>query len=177
MTLSEDDSIRLQHMLDYARKALRFSNGKTRTNLEQDEQLMLALVRTVEVIGEAASKTSPYLQERTPSIPWADIIGTRNRLVHGASLTVNVSNAYRSSLFGKKHDFAISADRIATLKEREIECWIDQRLIMVRMKSDRKRGAIFCGFPWEISRKHLKNFPVMLEFDRRYKFLGLTILS
>ncbi|MBI5474028.1 MAG: DUF86 domain-containing protein [Ignavibacteriae bacterium] len=82
MPPSEDDPIRLQHMLDYTQKALRFSNGKTRADLEQDEQLMLALVRAVEVIGEAASKTSANLQERTPSIPWAEIISTRNRLVH-----------------------------------------------------------------------------------------------
>jgi uncharacterized protein with HEPN domain len=69
-------------MLDYARKALLFSKDKTRDGIEEDEQLMLALVRIVEVIGEAASRTSRKLQERTPSIPWADIIGTRNRLVH-----------------------------------------------------------------------------------------------
>ena len=82
MPLTENDVIRLRHMLDYARKALLFCKGKTRADIEQDEQLMLALVRLVEVIGEAASRTSQNLQEHTPSIPWADIIGTRNRLVH-----------------------------------------------------------------------------------------------
>ncbi|MBI5474030.1 MAG: hypothetical protein HY961_16960 [Ignavibacteriae bacterium] len=96
---------------------------------------------------------------------------------HGASLTMNVSNAYRSSLFNRKHDFAIAADRIVTLKERGIECWIDQHLIMVRMKRDRKRGAIFGGFPWEISRKQLKHFPVIFEYDKGNRFLGLTILK
>lgn len=82
MSPTEDDSVRLRHMLEYARKALRFSTGKARIDLEQDEQLLLALVQIVQVIGEAASKTTQDLQERTPQIPWADIIGTRNRLVH-----------------------------------------------------------------------------------------------
>ncbi len=82
MPLTEEDPIRLQHMLEYAQKALRFSKGKTRADLEHDDQLTLALTRAVEIIGEAASKTSRYLQEQTPTIPWADIIGTRNRLVH-----------------------------------------------------------------------------------------------
>jgi uncharacterized protein with HEPN domain len=82
MPLTEEDPIRLHHMLEYAQKALRFSEGKTRSDLEHDDQLTLALARAVEIIGEAASKTSHDLQEKTPSIPWADIIGTRNRLVH-----------------------------------------------------------------------------------------------
>lgn len=69
-------------MLEYSRKALLFSKNKTRIDLETDEQLMLALVRIVEVIGEAASKTSQDMRERNPLVPWADIISTRNRLVH-----------------------------------------------------------------------------------------------
>ncbi len=32
------------------------------------------------------------------------------------------------------------------------------------------------GFPWEMKRDHLKNFPVIFDFDEKYQFLGLTIL-
>lgn len=88
MPLTEDDPVRLRHMLEYARKALLFPKGKTRSDVEQDEQLMLALVRIVEVIGEAASRTSRDLQERTPLIPWADIIGTSNSSMHILVLTL-----------------------------------------------------------------------------------------
>jgi uncharacterized protein with HEPN domain len=69
-------------MLDASSKAIRFTYGKTRTELDTDEQLALALTRLVEIIGEAASKISEDLRARTPTIPWNNIIGTRNRLVH-----------------------------------------------------------------------------------------------
>ena len=82
MQLSKKDAVRLQHMLEAARKALQFARGKSRADLDRDEQLMLSLVRLVEVIGEAASRVSRELQEQTPAIPWADIISTRNRLIH-----------------------------------------------------------------------------------------------
>ncbi|MGA9364346.1 MAG: HepT-like ribonuclease domain-containing protein [Bacteroidota bacterium] len=82
MALTKNDVVRLRHMLDAARKALLFSRGKTRVDIEQDEQLMLALVRLVEIVGEAASRVSRELQDQTPSIAWADIISTRNKLIH-----------------------------------------------------------------------------------------------
>ena len=82
MPLTKNDAVRLRHMLDAARKALSFSRGKTRVDIEQDDQLTLALVRLVEIIGEAASRVSRQLQDQTPSIAWADIISTRNKLVH-----------------------------------------------------------------------------------------------
>lgn len=82
MALTKNDAVRLRHMLDAARKALFFCRGKTRFDIEEDEQLRLALVRLVEIVGEAASRVSQELQDQTPSIAWADIISTRNKLVH-----------------------------------------------------------------------------------------------
>jgi len=55
--------------------------GKSRNNLDEDEKLSLALVRLVEIIGEAASKVTVETQNRHPDIQWRDIIGTRNRLI------------------------------------------------------------------------------------------------
>lgn len=90
MQLSNSDAVRLRHMLEFARKAVQFVEGKSRSDLDRNEQLSLSLVRLVEIIGEAASKVSQEFQERTPSIPWADIISTRNRLVH-AYFDVNLN--------------------------------------------------------------------------------------
>ena len=45
--------------------------------------LELALVRLIEIIGEAAARVSPEGQREYPSIPWPKIIGMRNRLIHG----------------------------------------------------------------------------------------------
>jgi len=82
MPLGKNDAIRLRHMLEATRKAVHFARGKSRIDLDRDEQLVLALVRLVEVIGEAASRVSREFQDQAPSIPWADIISTRNRLIH-----------------------------------------------------------------------------------------------
>ena len=78
----KDDLVRLQHMLDAAREAIAFVQGETRAVLEEDRKLVLALVKDVEIIGEAAYQTSKATRKQLPQIPWDDIIGMRHRLVH-----------------------------------------------------------------------------------------------
>lgn len=78
----KDDIVRLRHMLDAAREAMAFASGKSRSDLENDRMLVLALVKDIEIIGEAAYQISPQARERLPDIPWDDIIGMRHRLVH-----------------------------------------------------------------------------------------------
>ena len=65
-----EDVVRLRHMLDAARKASTFVNGRTRATLDTDEQLALALVRLLEVIGEAAKGVSETIRTQYPQIPW-----------------------------------------------------------------------------------------------------------
>jgi len=69
-------------MLDAARMALSFVQGRERADLDTDTQLAFALVKTIEIIGEAASRISGECQNRLPMIPWQDIVGMRNRLIH-----------------------------------------------------------------------------------------------
>jgi uncharacterized protein with HEPN domain len=78
-----DDFIRLQHMLDHAREASALVKGKCRIDLDTDRVLELALVRLLEVIGEAANRVSPEMKSKYPGIPWFQIIGLRHRLIHG----------------------------------------------------------------------------------------------
>lgn len=78
-----DDSVSLTHMLDYSRKAMTMIEGRAREDLNRDEMLCLALTRVVEIIGEAATRVSQAVQQRHGQIPWPEIIGLRNRLVHG----------------------------------------------------------------------------------------------
>lgn len=78
-----DDEVRLRHMLDHAQEALSMASGKQRQDLPQNRMLQLALVRLIEIIGEAAARVSLEGQNKFSSIPWAEIIGMRNRLVHG----------------------------------------------------------------------------------------------
>lgn len=81
-----DDNVPLHHMLDYAQTVRRLSNGRTREELDRDEMLRLALTRAIEVIGEAAARVSEGAREMHPSIAWTEIVGTRNRLIHGYDL-------------------------------------------------------------------------------------------
>jgi uncharacterized protein with HEPN domain len=76
------DIVRLQHMIDAAREALSFVAGKSKVDLETNRELALALVKSIEIVGEAASHVSRELRSRSPEIPWADIIAMRNRLIH-----------------------------------------------------------------------------------------------
>jgi uncharacterized protein with HEPN domain len=83
MSKSKSDAIRIRHMLDAVNKALQFTKDKSREDLSNDELLSLALVRLLEVLGEAAAKISIDITDTYSSVPWREIIGTRNRLIHG----------------------------------------------------------------------------------------------
>jgi len=78
-----ESAIIYSHMLEHARKAVTLAQGRNRENLDEDWIAALALVRLLEVIGEAAGRTSREEQTEHPEIPWAQIIGLRNRLIHG----------------------------------------------------------------------------------------------
>jgi uncharacterized protein with HEPN domain len=77
-----DDLTRLKHMLEAAQKVAQFTQGETRESLTADEKLQLAIVRLIEIIGEAASRISDEFRDEHSQIPWVAIRGMRNRLVH-----------------------------------------------------------------------------------------------
>ena len=78
-----DDIVRLRHMLDAALKAVELTESCKRVDLDRDEKLALALVRLLEVLGEAAKSVSGQCRREYPEIPWRQIAGTRDRLIHG----------------------------------------------------------------------------------------------
>jgi len=81
--MSNEDTVRLRHMLDAAKRAIDFMQGRAKSDLESDEQLSLAVVRLLEILGEAAKNVSEDLRKDYPDIPWRQIAGTRDRLIHG----------------------------------------------------------------------------------------------
>lgn len=81
--MNRNDLIFVQHMLDAARKASVFVQDKKRAALDEDEMLALALVRLLEVVGEAARNVSVTTRSASPELPWSQIVATRNRLIHG----------------------------------------------------------------------------------------------
>ena len=80
--MQKHDAVYLRHMFDAAKEAVSFVENKTRSSLDTDRQLVLSLVKSIEIIGEAAAKVAPESRGNFPQIPWRDIIGMRNRLIH-----------------------------------------------------------------------------------------------
>ena len=77
-----EDRVRLHHMVEAAESALQFIAGRQRTDLDEDRMLLFALVRAIEIVGEAASRLSEEMKATHTGIPWRAIIGMRNRLIH-----------------------------------------------------------------------------------------------
>jgi uncharacterized protein with HEPN domain len=80
--IQERDSSRLQHMLFYARQAVTLLGDREAAALENDLRTLLAVVYAVQIVGEAASKTSMDLRQAHPEIAWAPVIRMRHVLVH-----------------------------------------------------------------------------------------------
>ena len=78
-----DDITRINHIIEASEKVLKIIRGRKRHDLDQDDLLGLALVRLLEIVGEAAWGVSESLRSRYPKIPWRYMTGMRNRLIHG----------------------------------------------------------------------------------------------
>ena len=78
-----DDAVFLVDMLNHAREAVELLGNASANDLKSDRVTELALRKLVEVVGEAANRVSPTTRQRHPEIAWPQIIGVRNRLVHG----------------------------------------------------------------------------------------------
>jgi len=76
------DRDRTKHMLDAALDAKEFLGETTFEELQSDKKLANAIVRSLEIIGEAAANVTKTTQQKYPEIEWPVIIGMRNRLIH-----------------------------------------------------------------------------------------------
>ena len=77
------DADRFRHMLDYARRAVRVLGDLELSDYVADETRMLALERAVEIVGEAAHRTSDPFKAVHPDLPWRKMSGMRHVLAHG----------------------------------------------------------------------------------------------
>ena len=77
-----DDPTRVRHMIQAAEEAISFAAGRTSDDVRDDRALALLLVKCLEMLGEAAFKTSRNFRDSHPEIPWRTLIDLRNHLVH-----------------------------------------------------------------------------------------------
>ena len=80
--MSNRDHIRFQHMLDAAQAAVGHLSNRKREDLDQDRLLLNGVIRELEILGEAASQISDETKEHHATLPWREMIGMRNRLIH-----------------------------------------------------------------------------------------------
>lgn len=77
-----EDHVRVKHMLEAAADAAQFIAGRKRADLDGDRMLLFALIRCIEIIGEAARQITDESRNLSADIPWNAIAGMRNRLIH-----------------------------------------------------------------------------------------------
>ncbi len=82
--MSRDDVfVSMRRMMKDAVESVAMAQGKTRADLDQDKHLNFWLARSLESMGEAAAVVAQEEQDRFPDIPWFEVIGMRDRFVHG----------------------------------------------------------------------------------------------
>ncbi len=81
--MPRDDDAYLMDMLFAAQDGARFATGLTFSRFEKSRLHQYEILKAIEIIGEAAARISAETKKDHPDIPWSEIIGMRNRLVHG----------------------------------------------------------------------------------------------
>lgn len=81
--MPRDDRATLEQMLDTARQIRSLVRGHTPEAFETDVLRQLALLHLIQRLGEAASRLSADFRADHPEFPWGEMIGMRNRIVHG----------------------------------------------------------------------------------------------
>lgn len=72
----------LQDIVNYADDAMQFVIGMDFATFEQDKRTNYAVVRALEIVGEATKNIPPEIRARYPTVPWRLMAGMRDKLIH-----------------------------------------------------------------------------------------------
>ncbi len=81
--MKEQDIVFLQHILDAINLIEEYTKNKSYKDFENNRMLQDAVIRELEIIGEATKNLSKELRKAHPHIPWKQIAGMRDKLIHG----------------------------------------------------------------------------------------------
>lgn len=76
------DKERLQHILEAINRIIRYTSNKTYDDLVNDDMMYYAVVKNIEIIGEAANMLTQQFITTHPQTPWKQVKGMRNYIVH-----------------------------------------------------------------------------------------------
>jgi uncharacterized protein with HEPN domain len=80
--MKRDDTVYLRHMLDAVSAVEEYLQGANEDSFKRNRLLQDGVVRQVQIAGEAAKRLSPEFRARHADVPWQDIAGMRDKLVH-----------------------------------------------------------------------------------------------
>jgi uncharacterized protein with HEPN domain len=80
--MPRDDTVYLHHILDAIAKVEEYLQGLDETDFRSSTLVQDAVIRQLEIIGEAVRRPSPEFRSSHPHVPWQDIAGMRNKLIH-----------------------------------------------------------------------------------------------
>ncbi len=78
----KNDIVYYEHILECISKIQQYTKGLEHNEFIKNEMIQDAVIRNLEIIGEAANKISKQSKEENNRIPWKQIVGMRNRLIH-----------------------------------------------------------------------------------------------
>ena len=78
----KDPLIFLEHILESIRHIENFSKGLSKQRMLKDKQKQYAIIRAIEIIGEAVKSLPVSLKNKYPDVSWRDIVGTRDKMIH-----------------------------------------------------------------------------------------------
>ncbi len=81
--MERDDSVYLQHILDAIARIEEYLLGVSEEMFYEQHLVQDGVIRQLEIIGEATKRLSSGTRARCPNVPWQDIAGMRDKLIHG----------------------------------------------------------------------------------------------
>lgn len=78
----KNDYVYLRHILDAISRIEEYTKDKKYADFMADHLIQDGVIRQIEIVGEATKRLSEDIRERNPDIPWKDIVGMRDKLIH-----------------------------------------------------------------------------------------------